>query len=474
MAVIFKHAGASSGATIKLAPSLGAFGFPPGSHVSDDMIINSMPVAEIHPAEPDWTGGLTLFTMDYDNGETNYNKLLAKHGFSVTLPLKLAFIADNFPTDSFTNEYTETFLQKMTDTGSSAFGQIVQMSGESNALEAIESYGSDLAAAGGEVEGFMGAGMKTMGEKSAEFAKGAGKMMENAQKSDSALGRLLGGGADMVNKMLSGHRVDFPQIWANSGFTPSYSLTVRLYNPYPGNPDSTYRHIVGPIAAILCLCTPRSESAHAYRWPFYQRIRVPGLYDLEPCAITNVTIIKGGDQQQIAYNQNLAMVDVRIDFSALHRSIVAEEGDGKNQKFSHRPTLRKYLDAMATQDPESFVTRGTMRDGIGGKINTEIIKEQTEVIQRSRAREQFAIDKAVSKRLALPADASLVGPRTSPQSKVEEVQQIIERNPTGSNNVELAERYGVAAVTKAWENLGCVVETQGSPNSSFFRIAVDC
>ena len=41
-------------------------------------------------------------------------------------------------------------------------------------------------------------------------------MLESAEKSDSAMRRLLGTGGDMINKMLSGHRVDFPQIWANS------------------------------------------------------------------------------------------------------------------------------------------------------------------------------------------------------------------------------------------------------------------
>jgi len=454
---------------VKLAPHHGAFGYPPGTYVSDDMVINSMPVAEIHPAEPTFTKGLTLYTLDFDKGEESYNKLLSKHGFSIPqIPLKLAFIADNFPTDTFSNEYVETFLQKTTDTGSDAFGQIVQISGKDNALEAIQEFSGQAGAAAAEFEGVFATGVGAMAEKTGKAAAGLQKMLDKGKMSESAMARFLGGGGEMINKMLSGHRVDFPQVWSNSGFTPSYSLTVRLYNPFPGNIDSTIRHIVGPIAAILCLMLPRSESAHAYRWPLYHRITVPGLYDLEPCAITNVTIIKGGDQQQIAYNQNLAMVDVRIDFQALHRSMVVEEGEGKNEKFSHRPTLRSYLDAMATQDPESYVIRSEMRRSASTRTVTENVNLQ-QVESKARAqrnRAQLARNQAIARRQKQVAEVRPVGSRTSPQGKVAEVEAILQQDPTTFVS-ELLERYGCAAVVQAHRNLGFGVAANADCSSFF-------
>lgn len=350
---------------LRLEPNFGAFGYPPTSYVSDQMIMNSMPVIEFFPAEPFFASGLSLFDLDFPTGADNYQKLINELGFSTNVPVRAAYIADNFPTDTFANEYTETFLQKFTDVASSGLSQIVQMSGSKDALEAVSKYGTAVAGMGETLKGSAFGSLMEGAGKMAVDTSAALRRFLNAP-GGGTLGNLLGGGANLVNKMLAGHRIDFPQIWATSGFTPSYSVTIRLYNPYPGNTESTRRHIAGPLAALLCLALPRTDNGHSYRWPFYHRIRSIGIYDLYPACITNITVVKGGDQQQIAYNQRLAMVDVRVDFSALHRSIVQEE---KSQKFINRPTLRRYIDEL-TEQTTRVTKRQQMRRTIGSTVFT--------------------------------------------------------------------------------------------------------
>lgn len=351
---------------MNLTPNLNAFGMPPSTYVSDDMMRNSMPVIEFWPAEPKFSTGLSLFQMNENAGKNKFLEILGKHGFTTTLPIRAGFIADNFPTDTFSNEYTETFLQKFTDVASSALGQIVQMSGQKNATNAVQEYGKAAINAGEDIGGVVGGVLGKGGEMAQGMAEGLNKFLANESGDTSGIGNMLRGSGGLINKMLAGHRVDFPQIWSNSGYTPSYSVTIRLYNPLPGNIESTKRHIVGPLACFLCLATPRTDNGHSYRWPFYHRIRVTGLYELTPAAITNITIVKGGDQQQIAYNQNLAMCDVRIDFQALHRSIVLEETpDGK---FNKRPTVRRYLDELSVQNSSRFVRRDRMNENIRGLV----------------------------------------------------------------------------------------------------------
>ncbi|MCK5601514.1 hypothetical protein KAR91_06595, partial [Candidatus Pacearchaeota archaeon] len=136
--------------------------------------------------------------------------------------------------------------------------------------------------------------------------------------------------------------VDFPQVWKNSGYTPSYTMTVRLYNPNPASLTATQKYIIGPLAALMLLGLPRSKDGSTYNWPFLHQIRAPGIYNLNPAFIQNVAVIKGGDQQSIAWNQRLAMVDVRIDFGSLYNSILA----GEEYDSEMRPTLRNYLAAM--------------------------------------------------------------------------------------------------------------------------------
>jgi hypothetical protein len=116
-----------------------------------------------------------------------------------------------------------------------------------------------------------------------------------------------------------------------------------LYNPNPSSLEATKRWIIGPLAILLCLAIPRSDDGETYNWPFFHRIRSEGIFDLNPAVITNLTIIKGGDQQSIAWNQRLGIVDVRLDIGSLYTSMVTEE---KGMIGDRRPTVRNYLEAL--------------------------------------------------------------------------------------------------------------------------------
>ena len=412
--------------TMNLSPNFGAFGMPPSSYVSDDMIRNSMPVIEFWPAEPKFATGLSLFQMNESAGKNKCLKILAKHGFTTTLPIRAGFIADNFPTDTFSNEYTETFLQKFTDVASSALGQIVQMSGQKNATDAVSSYGDAAIEAGSDLGGPVGKALQMGGQGAKDVVGGLNKYLAGGGENDSTMGKMLRGGGGLINKMLAGHRVDFPQIWSNSGYTPSYSVTIRLFNPLPGSIEATKRYIVGPLACFLCLATPRTDNGHSYRWPFYHRIRVTGLYELTPAAITNITIVKGGDQQQIAFNQNLGMCDVRIDFQALHRSMVLEEEP--SGKFNKRPTVRRYLDELSIQNSSRFVRRDRMNENITSIVG-DGITPPTGPSRDERAELQIIKNQAAAIRQAQVAEVQPVGTRSPTDKAVTEAALINTTDP---------------------------------------------
>jgi len=404
---------ADNSLTMSLSPFLNAFGMPPQSYVSDDMIRNSMPVIEFWPAEPYFASGLSLFQLDESKGKTNYLKILKNLGFVTTLPIRAAFIADNFPTDTFSNDYTETFLQKFTDVASSALSQIVQMTGQDNVLGAAEVYGKELQGAGGKIGGVTGGILEKIGAGSATAAQELQKYMASGSEDDGMVGNMLKGGGGLISKMLAGHRIDFPQIWSNSGYTPSYSVTIRLYNPFPGSVESTKRFIAGPIACFLALATPRTDNGNSYRWPFYQRIRVAGLYELSPAAITNITIVKGGDQQQIAFNQNLGMCDIRIDFQALHRSMLLEEEP--SGQFNKRPTVRRYVDELTTHSSSTFVRRDKMNSN-----NSKVVGVSSEPVgtfKDDRDNIQIQKNKASQIRQLKESFVEGVGYRTPPSEK---------------------------------------------------------
>jgi len=327
-------------------------GLPPGNLADDSMydrsqivMENSMPIARIFPGIPSFTKGLTLFKRQAyfrGSGKKNnltYTSLLNAHGFGLSQPkhaingggpegcLVLAYQADSFPTDSFTNEYGENFLQGLTTVGSDAAASLAQIRGARDMGEVADKILGDLAGTG------------AMGETAANAIRGVGGMIGSAAR--AVLPKSITGGIDVVSKLMAGSRIDFPMVWKGSAFQPSYTMTVRLYNPAPGSRDATEKYIAAPMAAIMLLAMPVSTDGITFSWPFIHRIQSPGIYDLDPAFISNITVIKGGDQQQISYRQTLGIVDIRIEFGSLFNSMLAAPNIN-----SGRPTLSTYLDTM--------------------------------------------------------------------------------------------------------------------------------
>jgi hypothetical protein len=337
---------------------------------------NSMPLVKIYPGEPHFTEGLSLFRRIGAFGQStdkglSYAKLLSDHGFYLQQPggdnskdggyLALSFLADSFPTDSFTNEYGENFLQKFTDVASEGAASISQMMGARDVGQATRKLAQAFRG-GGTISNLVATGIEKSQEAARELIGGISRAIPGA-----------GRGVDLISSLSAGSRIDFPMVWKTSGFQPSYTMTIRLYNPNPASERVTNKFIIGPIAAIMLLGIPLSKDGNAYSWPFIHRIQSPGIFDLDPAFISNITIIKGGDQQQISYQQRLSIVDVRIDFGSLFSSMLAAKGLGRN-----RPTLEKYLNTLRgyKDGVQKFSTTGQTQQQIDSRQSVRVAQQQ--------------------------------------------------------------------------------------------------
>jgi len=355
------------------------WGLPPDTFVSNNMIKNTMPVATITPQIPVFSLGLSLYKTQI--AWTQYNELLNAHGFKLNSnSIKVAFLADNFPTDTFSNEYGESFINKITDIASQGAGELAQVLGARTATGAVREAGDVLAKIGKELPGGAGAILGKVGT-----AAGQGARSTEAALAKLGSGAGLGAGGaravGLINRMLAGARVDFPQVWKNSGFTPSYQLTIRLYNPAPGNEFSTKKYIIGPIIALLLLATPQTSDGQTYTWPFLQSIKCPGLFEISPSFIGSTAVIKGGDQQSIAYNQRMGIVDVRLDIGSLYNSMVV----GKTKSIEGgRPTLQQYAKILTEEGPTADVYGSPE----GGYAPTPIAPPTPSSVQRAPTRSE--------------------------------------------------------------------------------------
>jgi len=306
----------------------------------NEKMIDSMPIATITPSYPQFKAGMSTMIISKTKGMGKYKEILRKHGYSLSNPkngLKVAFLADSFPTDSFSNSYTEGFLQDFSNGLSKKASTLIQTFGGDTGLDAFAQITKAMSKESADLGSFGKLASGVLGQASS-FAGGLDKKIKNRQMSDNNTVNSIAGN---LNAIAAGARVDFPQIWSDSQFTPSYTMTVRLYNPDPSNLESTRKFIIGPVAALMLLGIPISADGNSstYNYPFLHDINAPGIYHLNPCYISNIAIIKGGDQQQIAYNQAMGIVDVRLDFGSLYSSILASNDD----EIKDRPTLASYL-----------------------------------------------------------------------------------------------------------------------------------
>jgi len=303
----------------------------PASSRTNQVLKDSMPIVHINPGVPEFAqgGGIDMFYRKPDF--ENYKGILRKHGFELaesshSRGLTLAYLADSFPTDTFANEYGENFFQSMTNIASEGAASLAQVLG----VKSVSGMASKLP---GIIEkGFDGPLGKSLGAGARAAQQGLANM----------IAPLAGGkGLQLVDRLMGGGRIDFPMLWKNSSYTPSYTMTIRLYNPNPASQEATEKYIVGPIAAIMLLGVPISDDNATYSWPFIHGFHSPGIYKLDPAFISNITIIKGGDQQQIAMNQKLALVDVRIDIGSLFNTMMIA-----NSNNNKRPTVLSYLETL--------------------------------------------------------------------------------------------------------------------------------
>ena len=344
-------------------------GMPPGNclEATNIAIANSMPIVYIEPGELVFLSGLAL--VQRAPSWEKYTELLGGNGFRLNqagtgTSLKMAYIADNFPTDSFTNTYGENFLQGITEVAGDVGGALSQMMGARTPKEFKEAVDVKIAGLGTGENGVLnsfGKLVKPILSTTSDALAGVG----------GAIDDFIGGGAGLAGELAMGSRLDFPMLWKSSSFEPSYSMTIRLYNPDPSSEEITNKYIVAPIAAIMLLGIPlvSEKNSLLYGWPFLHRIYSPGIFDLDPAYIANITIVKGGDQQQIAFTQKLSMVDVRIDFGSLYSSMVASH----RRLDRTRPTLGKYLFALTGGKPAVRQSSVGMTENQRSVNNEEVI-----------------------------------------------------------------------------------------------------
>ena len=301
--------------------------------------MNALIQATVIPCLPHMKDvGLTVFKLRSafsEGGETipSYKKNLADLGYSVapgSSGINFAFMASETFQETLSNEYGESFLNSMTNAISGVSGELAQMTGSGSGGEALKKIISAVGAA---------SGMSGVSDKLIKGGQDAKKAYDAAAKGN----KTLTDAGDLIGQLAAGARIDFPSVWKNSSFTPTYSFTCRLWNPHPASDGLHKKYILGPLAAIFLLAVPLVSSkttSNTYNYPYFSKVKCKGLFNLTSAAISNISLTKGEiGGGGITFGQRLGVVDVTIQFVPLFKTLTLR-GD------KDRQGLKEYLDIL--------------------------------------------------------------------------------------------------------------------------------
>lgn len=331
-------------------------GGPPetGTGISQSNLLlrNSRLVLDVYPMKAKLQSGISLFTLEPDWG--TYVGILSDCGIAPPKNsgnyVRIACQADSFPNDTFQNDYGDHFLSNIMDFGANGFTQLAQMGGSrKGGLDTVNNFGDIFKQLGAsDPEGFLGKVATTAGNAAQGVAGWSKEKIAQMRSSNPTAASI----ANSMNLLLGGARIDFPMIWKNSTYNPTFSINVRLYNPHPAKELSTKNWIKAPLGALLALGLPvgvqEGDDAFGYSWPLFCKVVCKGVFEIKAGAIASISVSKGGDQGAVSFNQRLGIVDVRMDFINLHNVMIA-----MSTKIEERPTLKGYLNNI--MDKENII-----------------------------------------------------------------------------------------------------------------------
>lgn len=152
---------------------------------------------------------------------------------------------------------------------------------------------------------------------------------------------LIGTIAHSFDTVISGGKLIFPEIWADSQFSRDYSIDIKLMSP--DNDDlSVYLNIIVPLLHLLAFVMPRGTNPSAFVSPFLVRASYKGMFNIDTGIITSMNITKG---EEGAWNHFgiPTTVDVNFTIKELYGTMALANNNSSNYKLANNSILMDYI-----------------------------------------------------------------------------------------------------------------------------------
>lgn len=166
--------------------------------------------------------------------------------------------------------------------------------------------------------------------------------------SASFISRLLG----TAGAVTAGSNMIFPEIWTDSSYQKSYTISVNLFSPY-GDKESIFLNVMVPLMHLLALASPKQTSANSFAAPFLVRVASKGWFSCDMGMVDNISIEKVEGSWTV--DGLPSEVRVQLSIKDLYPSLMITPSD-RPKLFFNNNALMQYLTVNAGLD----VTSSTM------------------------------------------------------------------------------------------------------------------
>lgn len=170
--------------------------------------------------------------------------------------------------DNFTNESTESLIASTINGFSDKARELQFLMGTTSRVisQQFDSIGKDVA--------------------------NAKSILDNIVNRIGDNGGIFGTLVGSVKTIVSGGRLMFPNIWANSAYSKAYNINIKLTTPYY-DAKSWLINIYAPLCHLVGFVFPRGEFINGYSAPFLVKAFLKGQFNIDMGLITEMSIEKG-------------------------------------------------------------------------------------------------------------------------------------------------------------------------------------
>lgn len=173
----------------------------------------------------------------------------------------------------------------------------------------------------------------------AELIENDAEVAANIENINDTVKSILGHGsffsnlASHIATVVSGGKLVFPEIWADSMFSRSYDISIRLVSPDPSK-LSIFLNILVPLFHLLGLVAPQSlpSNPNGYTNPFLVRAIYKGHFNIDMGIITDLSVTKGAECQWTPDGLPTA-VDISMTIKDLYNMLSITETSSTDWKY---------------------------------------------------------------------------------------------------------------------------------------------